>query len=175
MRFVSRFTLALVLAVPAAAFAQQPPQQPPAQPQPQGQQPAAQQPAQQQAAPADPGRKFTAPAGILFNIIKPEKAADFEAFLAKLHEAVQKSQDATRKQQAAGWKVYKMTEPANGNIMYVYFIDPAVPGADYTATKIIAETFPTEEQGIYEKIKDAFAGQSLANLTLVADFSKPVQ
>lgn len=169
MRFVSRLTLALVLAVPAAAFAQQPQQQPPAQPSAQGQQPA------QQAAPQDPGRKFTAPAGFLFNIIKPEKAADFEAFLTKLHEALQKSQDATRKQQAAGWKVYKMAEPANGNIMYIYFIDPTVPGADYTATKIIAETLPSEAQAIYEKIKDAFAGQSLANLTLVADFSKPIQ
>lgn len=169
MRFLSRLTLALVLAVPAAAFAQQPQQQPPAQPSAQGQQPA------QQAAPQDPGRKFTAPAGFLFNIIKPEKAADFEAFLTKLHEALQKSQDATRKQQAAGWKVYKMAEPANGNIMYIYFIDPTVPGADYTATKIIAETLPSEAQAIYEKIKDAFAGQSLANLTLVADFSKPIQ
>ena len=174
MRFLSRLTLALVLAVPAAAFAQQPQEQQPAQPSAQGQQPAQQQPAQQ-AAPQDPGRKFTAPAGFLFNIIKPEKAADFEAFIAKLHEALQKSQDATRKQQAAGWKVYKMTEPANGNIMYVYFIDPSVPGADYTATKIIAETLPSEAQALYEKIKDAFAGQSLANLTLVVDFSKPIQ
>lgn len=170
MRFLSRLTLALVLAVPAGAFAQQPTQQPPAQPPAQGQQPA-----DQSAQPQDPGRKFTAPVGLLFNIIKPEKSAAFEAFLTRLHESLQKSQDATRKQQAAGWKVYKMAEPANGNIMYIYFIEPTVPGADYTATKIIAETLPSEAQAIYESIKDAFAGQSLANLTLVADFSKPIQ
>jgi hypothetical protein len=175
MRFLSRLTLALVLAVPAAAFAQQPTQQPPAQPPAQGQQPADQSAQQQPAQPQDPGRKFTAPVGLLFNIIKPEKSAAFEAFLTKLHESLQKSQDATRKQQAASWKVYKMAEPANGNIMYIYFIDPTVPGADYTATKIIAETLPSEAQAIYETIKDAFAGQSLANLTLVADFSKPIQ
>jgi hypothetical protein len=178
MRFLARLTLALVFVVPVAAFAQQPQQQPPAQPQTQGQQPAqqpAQPPAQQPAqAPADPGRKFTAPAGLLFNIIKPEKTAEFEAFIAKLHESLQKSPDPARKQQAAGWKVYKMSEPAGGNVMYVYFIDPAVAGADYTATRIIAETLPSEAQAIYEKIKDAFAGQSLANLTLVADFSKPL-
>ncbi len=178
MRFLARLTLALVFAVPAAAFAQQTQQQPPAQPQTQGQQPAQQptQPAQPQAPAQDPGRKFTAPAGLLFNIIKADKAADFEAFVAKLHESLQKSADPARKQQAAGWKVYKMSEPApGGNIMYVYFIDPAVTGADYTATRIIAETLPSEAQAIYEKIKDAFAGQSLANLTLVADFSKPIQ
>jgi hypothetical protein len=34
---------------------------------------------------------------------------------------------------------------------------------------------PSEAQAVYEKIKDAFAGQSIANLTLVADFSKPLQ
>jgi hypothetical protein len=169
MRFLARFTLALVLAAPAVAVAQEQPQQQPAQPQTQTQQPA-QQP------PADPGRKFTGTAGILFNIIKPEKAADFEAFLAKLHESLQKSAEPARKQQATGWKVYKMTEPdARGNIMYLYFVDPAVPGADYTATRIIAETLPSEAQAAYEKIKDAFAGQSIANLTLVADFSKPLQ
>ena len=175
MRFLARFTLAFVLAVPAAAFAQTSGQQqpPPAQPQTQAPAQPAQQPAQQP--PADPGRKFSGPAGLLFNIIKPEKTAEFEAFLTKLHESLQKSADPVRKQQAAGWKVYKMAEASGGNVMYIYFIDPAVAGADYTATKIIAETLPSEAQGIYEKIKDAFAGQSIANLTLVADFSKPLQ
>ncbi|HSL20936.1 MAG TPA: hypothetical protein VK886_05330 [Vicinamibacterales bacterium] len=173
MRFIARLTFALVLAAPAAAFAQQPsPQQPPAQPA--QQQPTQQQPAQQPA--ADPGRKFAGQAGILFNIIKPEKTADFEAFLAKLHESLQKSADPVRKQQAASWKVYKMSEPdGRGNVMYLYFVDPAVAGADYTATRIIAETLPSEAQALYEKIKDAFAGQSIANLSLVADFSKPLQ
>jgi hypothetical protein len=163
-------TLALVIAAPAAGFAQDPQ----AQPQPPAEQ-QAQPPAQQQPAP-DPGRKFSAPAGILFNIIKPEKAADFEKFLDKLHEALQKSTEPTRKQQAAGWRVYKMSEPdGRGNVMYLYFVDPAVADADYTATRIIAEVMPSEAQAIYETIKDAFAGQSIANLTLVKDFSKPLQ
>jgi hypothetical protein len=172
MRFFAMSTLALVIAAPAAGFAQDPQQQPPPAEQ-QTQQPQQQQP--QQPA-ADPGRKFSAPAGILFNIIKPEKAADFEKFLDKLHEALQKSEEPTRKQQAAGWKVYKMSEPdGRGNIMYLYFVDPAVADADYTATRIIAEVMPSEAQALYETIKDAFAGQSIANLTLVKDFSKPLQ
>lgn len=171
MRFLARVFLGIVIAAPGVAFAQQPAAQPPAQPA--AQQPAAQQPAQQPA--PDPGRKFSGQAGFLFNIIKPEKAADFEWFLGKLHEALQKSEDPVRKQQAASWKVYKMAESSGGNIMYVYFVDPAVAGADYTATRIIAEVMPSEAQAIYEKIKDAFAGQSIANLSLVMDFSKPLQ
>src|SRR5512141_210855 len=107
MRLFASTTLVLALTVPALAYAQQqppqqqPPQQPPAQTQGQTQgQAQAQQPAQQQQ-PAQPaGRKFTAPAGLSFNIIKPEKAADFEKFVGRLHEALYKSADPKRKQQA---------------------------------------------------------------------------
>lgn len=139
------------------------------------QQPAPQQPAAPAAAPApaavDPGRKFTGQAGILFNVIKADKTADFEQFLGRVKEALERSSDPVRKQQAAGWKVYKAAEPdAKGNILYLYIVDPAVGGADYTVTKIIAEAFPTEAQAIYEKVKDAYAGQSIVNLQLVASF-----
>lgn len=174
MRFFASTTLVLALTAPAVAFAQQQqPQQPPAQTQGQTQgQAQAQQPAQPQ--PAQPaGRKFTAPAGLSFNIIKPEKAADFEKFIAKLHDALYKSADAKRKQQATGWKVYKMSEPApNGNIMYVYVIDPTVD-ADYSIGPILTEGLKDQAAAAYDLIKDAYVGQSLANLTLIADFSKP--
>jgi hypothetical protein len=142
------------------------------QPAPAGQPPAAPA-AQQPAQPADPGRKFSGQAGILFNIIKPEKTADFEKFLARVGEALQKSSNPGRQKQAAGWKVYKAVEPdPRGNVMYLYIVDPVAPGEDYTVTRIIAEAFPTEAQAIYETIKDAYAGQSILNLTLVQDFTK---
>ncbi|HXH08008.1 MAG TPA: hypothetical protein VNI83_15625 [Vicinamibacterales bacterium] len=164
--------LALVLISPALSLAPgagpalarqtqpaQPAQQPPAaQPQ---------QEAQQQTL------EFSSGAGIIYNVIKPDKTADFEKFVAKLHEAISKSQDEKRKQQAAGWKVYRVKEPVGQNVMYMFFIDPAVAGADYTAIRIISESLPSDAHAAYEMIKDAFAGRSLANLDLVADFSKP--
>lgn len=169
MRFFASTTLVLALTAPAVAFAQQQQQQPPAQTQGQttGQAPA-QQPAQPQA------RKFTAPAGLSFNIIKPDKTADFEKFIAQLHQALYASADPKRKQQATGWKVYKMSEPApNGNVMYVYVIDPTVTDADYSIGPILTEGLKDKASAAYELIKDAYVGQSLANLTLIADFSKP--
>jgi hypothetical protein len=173
MRFFASTTLVLALTAPAVAFAQQQQQQPPAQTQGQTQgQAQAQQPAQQPAQPA--ARKFTAPAGLSFNIIKPDKTADFEKFIAKLHQALYQSTDAKRKQQATGWKVYKMSEPApNGNVMYVYVIDPTVTDADYSIGPILTEGLKDQAAAAYELIKDAYVGQSLANLTLIADFSKP--
>jgi hypothetical protein len=152
MRFVASSTLALVLTLPGVALAQE-------QAQP-----------QQEAASQE--RKFSTPAGMMFNIIKADQTANFEKFLVRLHEALYKSGEPKRQQQAAGWKVYRMSEPApGGNVMYVYFIEPTVDH-DYTGTKILVEGIPDDASAAYELIKDAYAGLSMANLTLVADFSK---
>lgn len=131
------------------------------------------QPAQQaQAAPA--ARVFGSDAGMVLNFIKGDKTADFEAIIAKLKEALQKSTKPERKEQAASWKVFKAVEPgAGGSAMYVFFVDPAVKGADYTVSAILAEGFPAEVQALYKQYAEAYAsGQNIVNLALVADLGK---
>ena len=142
------------------------PQQPPATPQPG-------QPAQQaQAAPT--ARMFASDAGMVLNFIKADKTADFEAVIAKLKEALQKSPKPERKQQAASWKVFKSPDPnPNGTVLYVFIIDPAVKGADYTISTILNEAFPQEVQALYKQYADAYAqGQNFVNLALVSDLGK---
>lgn len=114
-------------------------------------------------------RVFASDAGMVLNFIKPEKTADFEAVVAKLHDALQKSDKPERKQQAASWKVFRANETgANGSVLYVFTIDPAVKGADYTVSTILAEAFPTEVQALYKSYADAYAGgQNYVNLRLV--------
>ncbi len=134
---------------------------------------APQQPASgQQTAP--PARTFAADAGMVFNPIKPDKTADFESVMGKLKEALQKSTDENRKKQAAGWKVFKAVEPGpNGSVLYIFIMDPAVKGADYTVSKILAEVFPTEVQDLYKKFSDAYAGgQNYVNLQLASNFGQ---
>ena len=179
----STFALAVAL-VPAAAMAQttpQPPaqgQQPPATSsgQPPATQPDAQQPAQQQPAAPTPGRTFSSDAGMFFNMIKPDKTADFEMIIAKVKDALAKSPNPVRKQQAAGWKVFKSVEPGmplpDGTraVLYIFYIDPAVKDADYTITKILSESFPSEVQDLYNKLVACYpqqGGQSIVNLQLV--------
>jgi hypothetical protein len=115
-------------------------------------------------------RLFGGDAGMVLNFVKPDKAADFEAVMAKLKEALQKSDKPERKQQAASWKVFRAVEPgANGNVLYVFTFDPAVHDADYTVSKILAEAFPTEVQALYKQYVDAYAqGQNFVNLKLVS-------
>lgn len=145
----------------------------PAQPQ----QPATQQPATPpaggaQAAPAQAENPtFSAPAGLLLVQIKPDKTADYEAMVTKLKESLAKSEKPERKAMAKAWKVYKASEPAAGNTLYVHVIDATAPG-DYTnPLRIISEVFPTEVQDIYTKVKEGFVQTGLLNLTLLTDLS----
>lgn len=154
---------------PAPAPGQQPPAAPPAGQTP----PAGQPPAQQAPAQANPF-VFGSDAAMLTFFIKPDKAADFEKVMAKLHEALANSDKPERRQQAAGWKLYKATEAGpSGTVLYVNIISPVLKGADYTMSKILAEAYPQEVQQLFPLYRDAFAGLSRAELNLVEDFSAP--
>jgi hypothetical protein len=133
--------------------------------------PAAQAAPPAQAAPA--ARVFSSDAGLMFNIIKADKVADFEMVIGKLKEALQKSENPVRKAQAASWKVYKQVEPGpSGNVLYVFVIQPAVKDADYTASKMLVEGFPQDYMELFKVYSASFVSLSMSNLTLVADMSK---
>ena len=92
--------------------------------------------------------------------------------IGKLKEALQISEEPERKQQAASWKVFKSTDPAeSGNVLYVFMIDPSVKGADYTVSTILSEAFPAEVNALFAKYAESFAqGQNFVNLSVAADF-----
>jgi len=125
-----------------------------------------------QAAPAPQARVFTGDVGVMYNVIKPDKAADFEMVIGKLKDALAKSEKPDRKAQAAGWRVFKQADPmANGNILYIFMIDPVVKDADYTVSRILSEVFPTEVQELFKVYSACFAGGvTLANYQLVSSF-----
>lgn len=117
------------------------------------------------AAPAAPVLALDAEAAQITVLIKPDKTAEFEAVLAKVKEALGKSEKAERKQQAAGWSVFKATQPVNGNVVYIMLINPVVKGQEYDITRLIAEVFPVEVQEFFQKYKDSFAGRGISPLT----------
>ena len=164
--FVSSvFAVAVVLA-PAAAFAQATTTSGSASTT--AQQPAAAQPP----APAAPKVPFTTPAGILLVQIKPDKTADFEEMVGKLKAGFAKTQDATLKSQAAGFKVYKSAEPFGANALYVVQLEPTVPNSEYELFNMLLRTMTPEEQraegvaDMWKRYADAFAaGLSKLSLT----------
>jgi hypothetical protein len=115
---------------------------------------------------------FSSDAGMVLNFVKSDKTADFEAVMTKLKEALQKSEKPERKQQAASWKLFKSPDPAGGNVLYVFFLDPSVKDADYTVTNILNEVFPTEVQELYKQYADSLANRNIINLSLVSEMGK---
>ena len=124
-----------------------------------------------QAAPAPQARVFTGDLGLMFNVIKPDKTADFEMVVGKLKEAFAKSDDPVHKQMAQGWRVVKNPEPiAGGNYLYVFLIDPVVKDADYTVSRVLAKAFPAEVQELFKVYSACFAGGvTLQNYVTVAN------
>jgi hypothetical protein len=158
---ISAFALAVVLA-PAATFAQATTT---------GTATTAQQPAAAQPAPTAPKVPFDTPAGILLVQIKKDKEKDFEEMMGKLRAGIAKTQDETLKKQGAGMKVYRSTEPGP-NTIYVLYLEPAVPNAEYELFNMLLRTMTPDEQraegvqDMWKRYADAFAA-GLNKLSLV--------
>jgi hypothetical protein len=86
-------------------------------------------------------------------LIKADKTNDFEMVLDKLKEALRHSDKPERRAQAAGWRVFKSTQMAQGNAVYIMRIDPVVKGQEYDITRLIAEAFPVEVQELFQKYR----------------------
>lgn len=116
-------------------------------------------PALAQEAPATaPKLTFDGDTALWTMAIRPDKTSDFEAVMKKLKEGLLASGDATRRQQASGWRVMRVDKPMpDGNIAYVHIIHPVVPGADYTIMQTLYDAFPDERQQLYEQYRGAFA------------------
>ena len=114
-------------------------------------------------------RMFTAKAGMLFNTVRPERVKDFETVLWYLQEALKKSTDPTVRAQAEGWKFFRAVEPGpNAVVLYVFVLDPAVPGADYGLGRILADAYPEQIQEIWKLYQGSVtSGGTLLNLNPV--------
>lgn len=139
-------TLAVLLLSATAAAAQVPAAgQQPAAPAVPGQQvpgqplPGARPPAGPPPSSATAARTFTAPIGLLFNTVRPDKTADFEKLVAAVRKTLESSSDAKLQAMAKGWQFYKATEPGPGNsVLYVFLVDPVVPGEDYGLGRVLS-------------------------------------
>ena len=139
-------------------------------------------PAPGTAAPAAPAaavlaRSFTAPVGLTFNTVRPERVAEFERLLAEVQTALKNSKNPTTQAQAKGWRFYKAAEAGpGGSVMFVFVIDPVVPGEDYSLGKVLVDAFPdpVKLQEIWALYTGSVTGGgSLLNLTPVSPVVQP--
>ncbi len=127
---------------------------------------------------AQPATTFSGNAAVMLHFVKPGSTGAYEGVMARLGEALRKSEntETDRQAQARGWKVYRagLDISGQGNVMYAWIIDPVVGGANYAASTIMNEVFPGEIQQLYEAYNGSFTDAALKqlpiNLTLVQDF-----
>ena len=95
--------------------------------------------------------------------------------MAYLQSAFEKSSDEAVRAQARGWRIFKATEGGPGNtVLYVYFIDPTVMGADYGIGKILADAYPEQVAEIWKLYTSSVTGGgSLLNLAPVKPAAPP--
>ena len=108
--------------------------------------------------------------------INPDKTADYEQIIAKLKDALSKSEVPEAKQQLAGWKVIKNAMPnPDGTIVYIHVISPVVKNADYSVMNNIysAVKDPAEQKAVYDMYRGALkAPLFVIEGPMVADLSK---
>jgi hypothetical protein len=121
-------------------------------------------------------RVFAAKSGLIFNTVRPDRVVDFEMVMGYLQAAFEKSADARVREQAKGWRVFKATEPGpNNTVLYVFVLDPAVPGADYGLGRILSDAYPDQIEKIWTLYTGSLAGGgTLLNLTPVQPAPPPV-
>jgi hypothetical protein len=110
------------------------------------------------------------PTGMVLHAIKADKTADFEAVMTRLRDLLSGSSDDVRRRQGAGWRVFRQATPlADGAVLYISFLDPVVPNAEYDVPRLLAETAPTEAAQLYEQFRDAHVQPTVqaSNLAVV--------
>lgn len=94
-----------------------------------------------------PSRAFTAQAGLLLHPVQSTRVADFERFLLYVRDALARTTSPTLRNQARGWRFFRVTEAGpNGDVIYAFLLDPAVPCVDYALAPILAEAYPDPAQ-----------------------------
>jgi hypothetical protein len=117
-----------------------------------------------------PARAFSAPAGILLHQVIPARISDFERFIAYVRDALAKTTNATLREQAKGWQMWRAAEAGpNGDALFVFVMNPAVPCLDYALMPIIEDAYPDPAQllEIYKLYQSSVRPMGTALLNLV--------
>ena len=113
-----------------------------------------------------PARSFSGAAGAILHQVPTAKVADFEMFLTSLREVLAKSTDAAVRAQWKGFRVYRDTTPGpNGDAVYVFLFEPAVPCVDYGLGPVISAAFtdPAERSRVWKLYEQSVKTMSLMN------------
>ena len=147
------------------------------------------------AAPAKPQGpyEFATEIGFFYVVVRNDKAAQFDAAMGKLKQALMTSTaSADRKRQASGWRVFKSSEtatpaptaavppppagaaapaaapatpPASATISYILMIDPVVKKMSYDPIEIMQELMPNDVQPVFDQLRESIVSITRISVT----------
>ncbi|MPZ16512.1 MAG: hypothetical protein GEV06_01155 [Luteitalea sp.] len=120
-------------------------------------------PGQEPAAPAEPGQQsqgqegakppqltFSSDTVMIFYQVLADKTQQFEQVLTKVKEAMQKSENPARKQQAEGMRLLKSAKPSpDGSVQYAVIVHPVMKDTEYEPGMLVYEAFPDEANKLF--------------------------
>jgi len=107
------------------------------------------------------------------NYVNSGKTADFERVMQAYGDALAGSDNAQYNQMASGLKVYRAAEPGQNNtVLYLWYLDNVVSGANYAVANVLNDEMPGEVQGLYEALVASLegGGQLPMNMDLLMEF-----
>lgn len=112
---------------------------------------------------------FSQDAGMVMNQVTPDQTQQFEAAIATIRNALTTSANPAHRELVRTWKVYRAAEPMGGNALYVFVMDRAVSGADYSIRALATAVLSKEdaEQAVRQIAGSLAAGQNMLNLGTV--------
>ena len=129
---------------------------------------------------AQPVTTFSGGAAMMTNVVDPSKTADFERVMRAYGDGLAGSSNAEYNRMAAGFKVYRAVEPGPDNfVVYYWFIDPVISGANYAVAKVLADEHAGGPPSNGDEVRELFGayqealtggGQAPANLNLIMEF-----
>jgi len=118
--------------------------------------------ASEPAAPQPPQLTFDTDYVIWFYAVKGANTADFERFFGRVKEAMAKSDQPGRREQAQGMKLLKSTATApDGTATYVLFINPVSKNTEYSPGMLLFEVFPSEAKQLVDELQTYINTQGL--------------
>ena len=108
----------------------------------------------QSTAPAAGGYVFGAGTGVLLFHVRPDHAGVFEQIMTRITDGLRAAAVQPREGQPSNWRFFR-ARPEADSAVYVAFIDPVSPGADYDPVKLLTEFAPAEARALYEQLRAA--------------------
>lgn len=98
---------------------------------------------------AGPGYVFAAGTGVLLFHVRPDHAGVFEQIMARITDGLRAAAPS-----GPSWRFFR-ARPEADSAVYVAFIDPVDPGADYDPVKLLTQVAPAEARTLYEQLRAA--------------------